>query len=165
MTRARILVAGIGNVFMGDDAFGCEVARRLAERGLPTQVRVVDFGIRGFDLAYSLLDGYDLTILVDAMPRGGPPGTLYAIDPGVDRWDGLAGDTQTIDMHGMNPAKVLALVKSMGGDLRRMVVVGCEPSELNPDDEERLGLSAPVSASVDEAVSMIETIIQRALQD
>ncbi|MGH7848434.1 MAG: hydrogenase maturation protease, partial [Candidatus Binatia bacterium] len=77
MTPAKILVAGIGNIFLGDDGFGVEVARELAKRKLPESVRVVDFGIRGFDLAYALLDGYDLTILVDAAPRGGLPGTLY----------------------------------------------------------------------------------------
>ena len=86
MTRpARILIAGIGNIFLGDDAFGVEVARRLVRRRLPDGVRVVDFGIRGLDLTYALLDGYEAVILVDAAPRGGPPGTLYVLEPPAGR--------------------------------------------------------------------------------
>src|SRR6202030_732892 len=79
--KERILIAGIGNIFLGDDAFGVEVVRRLAARKLPDAIRVVDFGIRGFDLAYALMEGYEITILVDATPRGGQPGTLYTIEP------------------------------------------------------------------------------------
>src|SRR5882672_1813652 len=89
MTKPRILVAGIGNIFLGDDAFGSEVARKLQQCSLPKDVRVVDFGIRGFDLAYALLDGHEVTILVDATPRGGEPGTLYTIEPDLSELDEL----------------------------------------------------------------------------
>src|SRR5215212_7277717 len=109
-----ILIAGIGNIFLGDDAFGVEVAQRLTQRAWPEGVRVVDFGIRGFDLAYAILDGPDLTIMVDAVPRGEAPGTLYLIEPELGDIDS-AGD-QALDTHGMNPVKVLQLVKRLGGD-------------------------------------------------
>src|SRR5881227_271903 len=101
--RGRVLVAGVGNIFLGDDAFGVEVAQRLLRRGLPDAVRVVDFGIRGLDLTYALLDGYEAVILVDAAPRGGPPGTLYVLEP--ER--GGAPDVAAIETHGMDPVKVL----------------------------------------------------------
>lgn len=113
--RPRILVAGIGNIFLGDDAFGSEVARRLQSRPLPDGVRVVDFGIRGFDLVYALLDNYDLTIFVDATPRGGEPGTLYTIEPDLSELDNLDERAMAIEPHGMNPLKVLGMVKSMRG--------------------------------------------------
>src|ERR1700704_4403857 len=107
-----ILVAGIGNIFLGDDAFGCEVTRRLVERTWPDRVRIVDFGIRRFDLAYALLDGYDVTILVDATPRGGEPGTVYTIEPDLDHLDAVDGQGMMVETHGMNPLKVLRMVKS-----------------------------------------------------
>lgn len=163
---ARILVAGIGNIFLGDDAFGVEVVHRLARRPLPENVRVVDFGIRGLDLAYALMEGYDLTILVDAAPRGGLPGTLYAIEPEIDGAGEIEGRAFELEMHAMNPAKVLAWVRSMGGATRRMVVVGCEPAPLSDEDraDGRMGLSAPVSASLDDAVVMIEEIVRETLR-
>ncbi|HEX3068038.1 MAG TPA: hydrogenase maturation protease, partial [Thermoanaerobaculia bacterium] len=117
-----VLVAGIGNIFLGDDGFGVEVVRRLASEELPYGVKVKDFGIRGFDLAYALMEDHDLSILVDATPQGGAPGTLYTIevDPGeIDR----AADG-TIDTHAMNPVRVLQLVKAMGGEPRSILVVG-----------------------------------------
>ena len=109
-----ILVAGVGNIFMGDDGFGSEVARRLGARKLPDGVRVVDYGIRGFDLAYALMDQYELTILVDAMPGGEAPGTVYTFEPEIE--SERAG---MLDTHSMNPVKVLQMVKSMGGGLRQ----------------------------------------------
>src|SRR6185295_18734674 len=109
-----ILVAGIGNIFLGDDAFGCEVVKRLSERAWPDNVRVVDFGIRGFDLAYALLDGYDVTIFVDAAPRGEEPGTLYTIGPELDQIENVNEQGAMVETHGMNPMKVLSMVKSMG---------------------------------------------------
>src|SRR6476661_2103049 len=110
MSAPSILIAGIGNIFLGDDAFGVEVAQRLTQRSWPTGVRVEDFGIRGFDLAYAILDGYDVTILVDATPRGGDPGTLYLIEPDLNMAGGVG-----IEPHGMDPVKVLQLVKTLGG--------------------------------------------------
>src|SRR5689334_8572384 len=116
MSVPRILVAGIGNIFLGDDAFGVEVAQRLARRAWPEGVRVVDFGIRGLDLAYALLDGYDAAILVDAAPRGGPPGSLYVIEPseGGPAGQDEVGAGTLIEGHGMDPVKVLRLVAALG---------------------------------------------------
>jgi hydrogenase maturation protease len=161
MMKPRILVAGIGNIFLGDDAFGCEVAQRLGKRDRPAEVRVVDFGIRGFDLVYALLDGYDVTIFVDATPRGGAPGTLYSIEPDLGEFDDL--DAQAIDAHGMNPMKVLAMVKSMGGTFNRILLVGCEPTEVDTE-EGQMGLSEPVEAAVDEAVCMVESLVTEILR-
>jgi|GEM_PF-1757174 len=122
LKSVSILVAGIGNIFLGDDAFGSEVARRLMERELPDEVRVVDFGICGFDLAYALLDGYDVTIFIDATPRGEAPGTLYTIEPDLDEIDEPEGEGMMVETHGMNPLKVLSMVKSMGGEFRRILL-------------------------------------------
>ena len=112
--KPRILVAGIGNIFLGDDAFGVEVARRLSARELPRNVRVTDFGIRGYDLAYALLDGYDTTILIDACPRGEPAGTLYVIEPDLENLGGPEDKQVAVEAHSMNPLNVLRLATSMG---------------------------------------------------
>jgi hydrogenase maturation protease len=162
MNAPRILVAGIGNIFMADDAFGCEVARRLAGREWPGEVRVVDFGIRGFDLAYALLDGYDVTIFLDATPRGGEPGTVYTIEPDLSELDGLGAEGLAVEPHGMNPLKVLGMVKAMGGGFKRILLVGCEPETLGPE-EGQMGLSAPVEAAVEEAVKVVESLVARLL--
>jgi hydrogenase maturation protease len=146
----RILVAGIGNVFLGDDGFGVVLAARLADRALPDGVEVVDFGIRGMDLAYALLEGYDAAVLLDATPRGEPPGTLYVIEPD------LAAADVAPEAHGMDPAKVLALVRALGGAPPRTLVVGCEPS---PGDEEFAELSEPVQAALGEAVGLVESVV------
>lgn len=158
MTQASILIAGIGNIFLGDDAFGSEVARALAQRALPAEVRVVDFGIRGFDLAYALLDGYETTIFVDATPRGGAPGTLYTIEPDLNELDNLDSADMMVEPHGMHPMKVLAMGKSMGGHFKRILLVGCEPAPLASEDG-YMGLSAPVAAAVDEAVELVESLV------
>ncbi|MGA7732292.1 MAG: hydrogenase maturation protease [Chloroflexia bacterium] len=157
----RILVACIGNIFLGDDAFGVEVARVLAQRQLPEGVRVTDFGIRGFDLAYALMDDYDASILVDALPRGDAPGTLYVIEPDMNNLGKLEG--AAIDTHAMHPLRVLTLVKTLGGEPGRVLVLGCEPTPLDPDDEEigLMGLSEPVQLAVGEAVRMIEGLIEK----
>ena len=159
MTRPHILVAGIGNIFMGDDAFGSEVARRLAERMPLDKARVVDFGVRGFDLACALMDGYEITILVDATPRGGAAGALYVIEPDLNELDASNSVEMMIDAHDLNPMKALGLVKAMGGEFKRILLVGCEPATIG-DDEEQIGLSEPVRASVDEAVALIESLIK-----
>jgi hydrogenase maturation protease len=158
-----MLIAGIGNIFLGDDAFGVEVVRRLSSRKLPDSVRVMDFGIRGFDLAYALLDSYDVTILVDATPRGGVPGTLYTIEPDLSALHNLEVQEPMIETHGMNPMRVLSLVKAMGGQLQRILVVGCEPATLGPE-EGLMGLSEPVQAAVAEAVGLIESLIMDLLE-
>jgi hydrogenase maturation protease len=153
----NILVAGIGNIFFGDDAFGCEVIKRLHDRPIPENVHVFDFGIRGFDLAYALMDEhYDLAILVDALPRGGQPGTVYTIEPEVET---ISPEDAAIETHGMNPIKVFQLVRAMGGEIRQVVIVGCEPETLGPE-EGYMGLSEPVEAAVEEAVRLVESLVE-----
>jgi hydrogenase maturation protease len=153
---ARVLVAGIGNIFMGDDAFGVEVARRLAERPLPAGVEVGDFGIRGIDLMYALGEGYDAAVFVDAVPRGEPPGTLSVIEPELEEGEA------TIDAHGMDPVKVLSLARQVGSVPERILVVGCEPAvRMTGDEEEVVGeLSEPVRAAIDDAVGLVESVIR-----
>jgi hydrogenase maturation protease len=158
----RILVAGIGNIFLGDDAFGVEVVKRLSGCELPRNVRVTDFGIRGYDLAYALLDGYGTTILVDACPRGEPAGTLYVIEPDVSDLGGTEEQQSAVEAHSMNPLNVLRLATSMGGPLKRVLLVGCEPGTLGPE-EGQMGLSEPVEAVVDEAVKLVESLIVKIL--
>ncbi len=154
-----ILIACIGNIFLGDDGFGVEVARRLAGRSLPSNVILKDFGIRGYDLTYALMDPYDLVILVDACPRGGQPGTVYLIEP--DPVDANSNAPMAVEAHSMNPMNVLRLVKSMGGAPNRILIAGCEPADVGSDDEGKFGLSEPVAAAVDEAVNLIERLISR----
>lgn len=154
--KPTILVAGIGNIFFGDDAFGVEVARKLATRKLPGSVRVADFGIRSFDLAYALQDGYETVILVDAFQRGEAPGTVYVVQPDLQS---LSTSQNTIvNAHGMDPVRVLQLAASMGAKLDRILLVACEPAELG-GDQGHLGLSRPVEAGVEAAVSKIESLI------
>lgn len=160
--KARILVAGIGNIFLGDDGFGVEVATRLATRELPTGVRVADFGIRGFDLAYALQDGYETTILVDAYPHDQQPGTVSLIEPDLT---GLEEKDQAIvETHGMNPLNVLRMALVMNASLRQVFLVGCEPATFG-GDEGAMGLSEPVEAAVEEAVKMVTAVVQKALQE
>jgi hydrogenase maturation protease len=152
---ARILVAGIGNIFLGDDGFGVEVARRLAERGLPDGVDVRDFGIRGLDLAYALQEGYDTVIFVDAAPRGEEPGTVSLVEPELDLEDVM------LDTHGMDPLRVLALARALGGMPESVLVVACEPQVVVDDehDEDLVGsLSPPVLAAVEEAVELVSSL-------
>jgi hydrogenase maturation protease len=147
---------------MGDDAFGVEVARQLAQRELPPEVRVGDFGIRGFDLAYALQDGYETTILVDAYPRGDRPGTVYLVEPDLAALGPEQAEGGDIDAHGMDPVKILRLAATMGGSLKRVLLVGCEPATLGPE-EGLMGLSDPVAAAVSEAVELVESVIKRIL--
>ena len=164
MFEKIILIAGIGNIFLGDDAFGSEVARKLLARKLPEQVRVVDFGIRGLDLVYALLDGYETTIFVDATLRGGEIGTLYTIEPDLSELENFNEAEMQVEPHGMNPLKVLAMVKSMGGKFGRILLVGCEPEPLD-EDEEKMGVSEPVAAAIDEAVSLVESLVIKIIEE
>jgi hydrogenase maturation protease len=147
----RVLVAGIGNIFQSDDAFGVEVAQRLAGRTLPAGVRVEDFGIRGVHLAYELLDGYDGLVLIDAVPMGEPPGTLAVIAPELGA-SGAHGDgmAPAVDAHTMSPDVVLTTLANLGGSVRQMYVLGCQPANL----DEGMGLTPPVAAMVDSAVEL-----------
>ncbi|WP_199239313.1 hydrogenase maturation protease [Streptomyces sp. ICBB 8177] len=157
--RGRVLVAGIGNVFLADDGFGVETARRLAGQPLPEGVEVVDVGVRGVHLAYQLLDGYDTVVLLDATARGGRPGTVYLIEPDTAPGRG-AGGVQ-VDGHHMSPDAVLALLDTLtasagGSRPHRVLVVGCEPERV----AEEMGLSAPVEAAVDEAVRLVLRLLR-----
>jgi hydrogenase maturation protease len=148
----RVLVAGVGNIFLGDDGFGPEAARRLAGTALPEGVRVVDYGIRGTHLAYDLLDEWDALVIVDAVSRGGEPGDVVVLEVGAD--DLGAGD---FDAHGMEPTAMLASLGLLGGRLPRTYVVGCEPADVG----EGIGLTAPVAAAVDRAVEVVTGLLVR----
>lgn len=158
--KPTILIAGIGNIFLGDDGFGVEVARRLLDRPRRDAVRVVDFGIRGFDLAYALQDGYETTILVDAYPHGQKPGTVTVIEPDLGELSATPGDF--VQPHAMNPMNVLRMAKAMNGATKRVLLVGCEPLDLG-GEEGHMGLSEVVEAALDDAVSKIEAIVNRIL--
>ena len=152
------MVAGIGNIFLADDGFGVEVVRRLSERELPEDVEVADFGIRGLDLAYALMDPYEAVVFVDALPRGEEPGTVYLIEPEVEDGGEIALDT-----HGMDPVKVIWFARAMGAEIPRTLVVGCEPQNIlsgeNYDDM-LMELSEPVLAAVDEAAKLVQSLVE-----
>jgi hydrogenase maturation protease len=154
----RVLVAGLGNVFLGDDGFGVEVVRRLAGRPLPANVEVADIGIRGVHLAFELLDGVGLLILADAAQRGEPPGTLSVIE--ADAEVGTRDLGPLMDAHDMGPDAVLSLLYALGGSVARTFVVACEPARLEPG----IGLSDPVSEAVDSAVAAIERLTARHIE-
>ncbi|MGI8632446.1 MAG: hydrogenase maturation protease [Solirubrobacterales bacterium] len=158
--RTRILVAGIGNLFMAYDGFGVELARRLAERGVPDGVEVKDLGIRGMDLVYALGAGYDAVVLLDATPRGEEPGTVYVIEPDVDE-DGPV----SLDTHGMDPVKVMRLARELGPVPDRLLVVGCEPEVQMTGEEEdvAVALSEPVRAALDEAEKAVDAVLAELL--
>jgi len=158
----KILVAGIGNIFLADDGFGVEVASRLAKQSFPPGVRVTDFGIRGLDLAYALMDSYETTILVDAYPGEGEPGALLVIEPDLKDLNSPGMQHGFVEPHAMNPVNVLRMAASMGGHLKRVLLVGCVPATLGPE-EGQMGLSEPVAAAVDEAVKLLESLVARVL--
>jgi hydrogenase maturation protease len=160
--KPRILVAGIGNIFLGDDAFGVEVVRRVSMLNLPGSIRVTDFGIRGFDLAYALQDGYETTILVDACPHGQAPGTLYVIEPDLKALDDPDAPQAAVEAHAMNPLNVLRMARAMNIQLKNILLVGCEPETLG-GDEGQMGLSSTVEVAVDEAVKLVESLVSRIL--
>ena len=159
----RILVAGIGNIFLGDDAFGVEVAGLLAKRVLPDNVYLADYGIRGLDLVYALLDPWGAVVLIDAVPRGEPPGTLFVIEPDADDLVAPADANLAIDGHQMDPVRVLRLAAALGGQLQRVLIVGCEPSPLD-GDEMQSRLSPAVAAAVPRAADLVESIVQNLTQ-
>jgi len=159
----KILVAGIGNIFLGDDAFGVEVVKRLRTFSWPTGVSVVDFGIRGLDLTYALTDGYDAVLLIDAIRLNGDPGTLYCLE--INPQD--VGDESSWDGHALHPLRVLQAAKAMGGSLKRVLLVGCEPETLGEQEqfEGRLGLSPAVEASLDEAAQMVLSRVKELIEE
>ena len=162
--QKKILIAGIGNIFLADDGFGVEVATGLAKHIFPTGVRVTDFGIRGFDLAYALMEGYETTILVDAYPGDGQgqPGTLFVVEPDLNELNSPEAQAGFIEPHAMNPLNVLRMAMNMGGELKRVLLVGCVPATLGPE-EGQMGLSEPVTAAVDHAVSLVDSLVTRIL--
>ncbi|HZZ29805.1 MAG TPA: hydrogenase maturation protease [Pirellulales bacterium] len=156
------MIAGIGNIFFGDDAFGCEVAQRLGRLDWPDGVQVRDFGIRGIDLAYALLEPWDHIILIDAIPRGGAPGALYVMEPDLAVAGALPPESQSLwDAHTMDPVKVLHLAQSMRATIDKVLIVGCEPSPLDSEDEMQSALSAWVEKAVGEAVEIVKSILEQ----
>ncbi len=152
----QILVAGVGNAWMRDDAFGGEVARRLEAAGVPSGVTVLDFGTSGLDLAYEVMRGYDAMLLVDATRQGGTPGTLYVMEPAREDVEGSIEDGEMLDPHDMNPQTVLRFVNATGGWPGKVLVIGCEPGDI---DEPGLGLSPEVEGAVQRAMDLVlETI-------
>jgi hydrogenase maturation protease len=156
ITEKQILVAGIGNTWLRDDGFGSEVVKRLATRELPSGVSVVDFGTGGLDLAYEVMRGYDALVLVDVSRQGEEPGTLYVME--AEEADVTAGieDGEMIDPHAMDPESVLRFVKAVGGWPGKVIVVACEPGDV---EEMGIGLTAPITAAVDDAVELVMTTI------
>jgi hydrogenase maturation protease len=159
---SRVLIAGIGNIFNGDDGFGTAVAQLLSRRALPPEIRVVDFGIRGLDLVYALLDGYSAAILIDTVARGDPPGTVSVIaperPPAEIVQEAEAAEQGLLSPHEMDPERVLRLAALLGSGCRRVLVVGCEAESLGDAEFGALGLSAPVAAAVAPAADAAERL-------
>ncbi|GHO42588.1 hydrogenase maturation protease [Ktedonospora formicarum] len=168
--QISILIAGIGNIFLGDDGFGVEVAQRLLRRvdsAYPDSVRVVDFGIRGIELAYTLLDDYDLIILVDTLPCLGSPGTLHLLEIGATQKEQTQNLEEAqyvyLDGHSMDPVKVLSFAHTLGARPKRTLLVGCEAAtSLNEESELDFqpGLSHEVAQAIDGAIQMIDCLVQ-----
>ena len=172
----RMMIAGVGNIFLGDDGFGVEVVARLAGAGLPDWVRVADYGINGLHLAYDLAEGYDTTVLVDASPRGDAPGTVYLMElddsarpapaapgergelTGMTCPDRRGRGIPVLDGHGMQPDVVFSMLEFLGADPGRVLMVGCEPASTDPG----IGLSAPVAAAVEDAVRLVLDVVRAA---
>ncbi|PRX46515.1 hydrogenase maturation protease [Prauserella shujinwangii] len=151
--RPRVLVAGLGNGLLGDDGFGTEVVRRLADEVLPSWVQIADFGLRGGHLTCDLLGGYDTTVLIDATPHGGPPGGLYVLGAELDEEDPSALPA-LLDSHGFRPEAALRLLQVLGVDAGQVYLVGCEPVR-----GAGVGLSAPVAAAVGDAVRIVTDLV------
>ena len=157
-----ILIAGIGNIFNGDDGFGCETVAELKGVNFPDEVTVIDFGIRSYDLAYALTNGHDAVILVDAVPQGKAPGTVYLIEPDVGNLDKVG--PSTIDPHSMNPVSAIQMAQSVGIIKAKLFLVGCEPAVLENDGEE-IVLSEPVRRAVPQAVATVRTLVEEILSE
>jgi hydrogenase maturation protease len=152
----QILVAAVGNLFLRDDGFGAEVVKRMQARVTPDGVSVLDFGTGGLDLAYEVMRGYDALVLVDTSRQGGEPGTLYVMEPDEDDFGGPIEDGETLDPHGMDPQTVLRFVKAVGGWPGKVVVVACEPQDV---DDLGIGLTPVVAAAVDRAVALVDETV------
>jgi hydrogenase maturation protease len=155
----KILVAGVGNMFLGDDGFGGAVVERLLKRPQPEGVDIVDFGIRGIDLTFALMRDYAAAIVVDIAQRGGVPGALCVIEPKISPSSDPRADLS--DAHSAHPARVFSLVRALGGAIDCVRVVACEPTSINEDEPEVVvGLSDAVAAAVDPAVTLVETLLR-----
>jgi len=152
-----ILVAAVGNLWLGDDGFGGAVATRLRELGLPDDVAVADFGTGGLDLAYEVMRGYEALVLVDVSRQGGEPGTLYVMEVDPDSVEAGIEDGAQIDPHGMDPQTVLRFVKATGGWPGQVVVIACEPEQV---EEVAIGLSPRVEAAVERAVDLVTATLE-----
>jgi hydrogenase maturation protease len=146
---AQILVAGVGNIFRGDDGFGSAVAQRLLRDSIDASVKIVDYGISGIHLAYELLEGYETLVLIDAMARGGEPGTIYLLEPEPGTRRGFP------DAHSMDPQTVLEHARALGAPETRVLIVGCEPAST----DEEIGLSDAVAGAIDEAAALVRTLV------
>ncbi len=155
--RKQVLVAAVGNIFLRDDGFGAEVVKRLQAQEQPDGVHVVDFGTGGLDLAYEVMRGYDGLVLVDVSRQGGEPGTLYVMEATQDDVDKGIDDGDVIDPHAMDPQTVLRFVKAVGGWPGRVLVVACEPGEV---EELGIGLTEAVQASLDRAVVLVAETVE-----
>jgi hydrogenase maturation protease len=152
----KILIAGVGNAWLRDDGFGGEVARRLEQRSLPEGVVVMDAGTGGLDLAYEVMRGYDALVILDVSRQGGEPGTLYVMEPDEESVSGGIEDGEVINPHGMDPQTVLRFVKSIGAWPGRVMVIACEPADV---EEVGWGLTEQVNEAVDRAVTLVvETV-------
>ncbi len=162
--KPRILVACIGNIFLGDDGFGVEVAQELSKCDFPSTVRVVDFGIRGFDLAFALQDAYETTILVDAFPHGKAPGTVYVVEPDLNDPASALSQENFVEPHAMNPVNVMRMAVAMKAPLRHVLLVGCEPETFG-GEEGQMGLSPAVAAAVGSAMKVVAGLVEKALNE
>jgi hydrogenase maturation protease len=153
----RVMVAGVGNIFMKDDGFGGAVIKKMLDKKFPEGVEVKDFGTGGLKLAYDLMKGYDGLILLDASSRGEKPGTLYVIEPNENDTDGNLENGTIIDPHGADPATVLRFVKSIGSWPAKVLIVACEPETV---DDFEIGLSEPVNAAIDKAIELVDELIK-----
>jgi hydrogenase maturation protease len=160
----EVLIAGIGNIFQGDDAFGVAVVQKLGAKSLPENVRVMDIGIRSVDLAFALLDEYELTILIDATPRGGAPGTLYTIEITPDDIPAENDEALMVNSHGLDPVRVLMLARSMGARFKKILLIGCEPLVVEHDETGHIGLSAEIAAAVEPAVEAVRQLLEEFTQ-
>ncbi len=150
---ARILIAGVGNIFFGDDGYGCEVIRRMRDEAFPLDVRVEDYGIRGTHLAFELMSGYEGAVLIDCVPKGGAPGTFYVIEPDLQAAAGTA------DAHSMDLQTVFAFMRTLEGTPPRVIIIGCEPQSAG----EEMGLSAAVEQAVGKTIPLIREVLERYL--
>ncbi|MEP7145559.1 MAG: hydrogenase maturation protease [bacterium] len=155
--RKRVMIAGVGNMFMQDDGFGGAVIKKILTRKYPEGVEIKDFGTGGLKLAYDLLKGYDALILIDAAKRGEPPGTVYVIEPDEKEISSDLEEGGLIDPHGADPVTVLRFVKGLGAWPAKVLLIGCEPDSV---DDFQIGLSEPVSAAVDKAADLVDDILK-----